>query len=620
MKIEKIGILKEKNISGSSAIPTLIDSGNKCICSDLARILGNDYDEKTGYGSYWYDGLPVFDKKNNPKIAMKYIGKDGNSTTVFADKKNVGVRIAIPFNCIEDFKLSEIDSLVVEYPLFVIGGIVGKTIKKLFDSKNKLVIKTGRVHDVNGELYEEYEVLGIKFIKMNHNTSNKMLTDGTLTELNEPVFMRVAPIPLIVDKEAQLLYSSVIITVPNTDNKCVGFENSNLYKYLNGGFLKSINDELEHNDFSKAFDEENIKHNRYNFDFSDLAEEDIIETCINSRIAVYLHGKTGTGKTERMLSLDRNLELVDFGCTSADGFTGIVAKDFESKKLCLYDPYWYTSLCKKCKEHPELLHILFLEEFQNAGKEVQKVAYEVTLNRCLTNSGFRLKLPDNAVVCAAGNEADESKVSTTMSAPLFGRFAHVYIDTNSEKWLKWALRRKQQNKTLAYKDYKEPDTIHPAIIDFIEAYGDSVLMTSYDGKTPNADPRKWAMASRALYECNNPNVLRAFVGKELTDSFIEFCKLNLITIDDVLNDRVSPSDVSTDPTLIWNTILILSKVDDENVDKVREFVGKLDKEFLAMFDYEWSKDNEERIMKLFSESAEGYSKKLSLNGNKQYNN
>lgn len=616
MKIKKIGILKEKHISKNSIIPTLKDSGIKCVCSDLARILGIDYDEKTGNGSYWYDGLPVVDKKGNSKIAMKFIGKDGGSNTVFADKKNVGVRIAIPFNNIEDFKLSEIDSLVVEYPLFVIGGVVGKTIEKLFETKSKLVFKTGRFHDINNELYEEYEVLGIKFIKMEHNTSGKILTDGTLTELDKPIFMRVAPIPFSVDKDAQMLYSSIIITVPNTNNECVEFEKSNLYKYLNGGFLKSINNELEHKEPSKVFNEDTIKYNRYNFDFSEFTEEDIIETCINSRIAVYLHGKTGTGKTERMLSLDKNLELVDFGCTSADGFTGIVAKDFETKKLCLYDPYWYTNLKKKCEEHPELLHILFLEEFQNANKEVQKVAYEVTLNRSLTNSGFRLELPDNAVVCAAGNEADESKVSTAMSAPLFGRFAHVYIDTDSEKWLKWALRRKQQNKTLTYKTYKQPDTIHPAIIDFIQAYGDSVLTTPFDGKTPNADPRKWAMASRALYECNNPNVLRAFVGKELTDSFIKFCKLNLITIDDVLNDRVSPEDVPTDPTVMWNTILILSKVDDENFDKVRDFVSKLNNEFLAMFEYEWSKDNEERIMRLFGKTVEGYSKKLSLNENK----
>ena len=44
------------------------------------------------------------------------------------------------------------------------------------------------------------------------------------------------------------------------------------------------------------------------------------------------------------------------------------------------------------------------------------------------------------------------KSANEISEPLFGRFAHVYIDTNSQEWLKWALNRKKTGKKLIYKN------------------------------------------------------------------------------------------------------------------------------------------------------------------------
>ena len=613
MRIKNVGILKEKYIKDRTMIETLSQSGLQCYTSDLARIMGVDYNSN-GFGSYWYDGLPVTDKKKN---AMKFVNNDGKFSSAFSNKNQMGVRIAIPFNDIEDFKLSEIDSLNVEYPLTAIGGMVAKTIDKLFDNKSKLIIKTGRSHDIDGKLYDEFEVFGIRFIKKENKTDQKVLSDGTFTEKDKDVYLKVESIPFTVDEKAQLIYSTFILFSADFDSRGREFKDSDLIRKLNDGFLKSINDELEHKEPCILFgEEENFENNRYRFDFSNLTEEEIIEICINSNIAVFLHGKTGTGKTERMLTLDRNLELIDFGCTSSDGFTGIVAKDFNSKELFLYEPYWYKNLCKKCKEEQDKLHILFLEELTNAKNDIQKVAFEVTLNKTLTNSGFRLKLPENAVVCAAGNEASESKSANAMSEPLFGRFAHVYIDTDSEEWLKWALKRKKAGKQLIYRKQEENNSIHPAIVDYIRVNGDRVLRTPYNGITPNADPRKWALASKALYKSNNPNVLRAFVGEEITQDFIKFCKMNLITVDDVVNDRCQVENIPFDPSLRWYTTICLSTVDDENVDKVRQFVSGLGKEFLAVFDYEWSKDNDERIMKLYNQSDRPLVKRLMPNGNK----
>lgn len=616
MKIKKIGVFKEEQLD-ERLINSLKNKGLSCYYSDLARITGGTYEETTGMGEYWIDGKPSLNKPRTR--SRKTVNSQGVITFNSIDNTYKGIRIVINVEDIEDFNTDDfnVDELNFEYPMTSINGSVGKTIDKMFEDKSKLIYKTGRQHNIDGILYEEYDVLGIRFIQMKCNMK-KLLSDGTYSEKDKNIYLRVDKIPFVYDEKEGLIYSNIIVFSKELGAQIKNdFEDTIAYKYLNDGFLKSINDELIHSQAVRVYNEkESSNSNRYNFNYDDITEEDIIEICIKSNIAVFLHGKTGTGKTERMLALDKNLELIDFGCTSSDGFTGIIAKDFNSKELFLYEPYWYKSLCKKCAEEPELLHILFLEELTNAKSDVQKVAFEVTLNKTLTNSGFRLKLPQNAVVCAAGNEANESRSSNGLSEPLFGRFAHVYINTDSEEWLKWALNRKKEGRKLEYSVPVEHTTIHPAIVDYIKVNGDKVLRTPYNGKTPNADPRKWALASKALYECNNPNVLRAFVGEEIAKDFVKFSKFKLVTIDDVINDRCTPESIPTDPSLRWYTALCLSSVDEENLDKVREFVEKLGNEFLAMFDFEWSKNDEQRIIKLYKEKQPAYIKKLVQDGNK----
>ncbi len=611
MKINKIGILKEHNLKQPNILESLMNTGISCYCSDLARITGVNFDKTTGLGDYWVIQEKADTKKN--KISSTYVTNRGLFSRTYNYDYKSGVRIAISFDDIEDFDENQLDSFTIEYPQIVVGGRTAQTLDKLFENRSNLIVKTGKQHFVNGKLYDELETFGIKFVKVPNNTNNVQLSDGTFTEKNHDLYLKIDTIPLVPDKEERIFYSPTIMFGTNFDKNGRDYHNSDLNAYLNGDFKKSLNSELIINEGKQSllFEEnDNDKSNRYGFEFTPITEEEILEICIISDIAVFLHGEPGSGKTARIVALDNDLELVDFGCTSSDGFTGIVAKDFNSRDLFLYEPYWYKSLCQKCKEQPNKLHILFLEELTNAKNDIQKVAFEVTLNKTLTNSGFRLKLPDNAVVIAAGNEVSDSRSANALSQPLFGRFAHVYINTSSEDWLKWALKRKKEGKELIYEGKEEEKPIHPAIIDYIRINGDKVLRTAYNGVTPNADPRKWALASKALYKSNNPQVLRAFIGEELTQDFIKFCQINLVTIDEVLKGEITPDQVPKDPSIMWYSTICLSAVDDENVDKVRDFVKSFGHEFLAVFDYEWSKDNNERIMRIYRESSGNQSKRL----------
>lgn len=608
MKVKSIDLFNSECLNSEA----IVNDGFMCIASDIAKLNGIESTAE-GYASYFVQKV----QKNHGKKELCYVDAPKKQTITSFTQKDLGVRLSISFDSITDFDINKIDELNLEYPLFTIGAVASKTIDSIFDQKANVIFRTGRKHYVNGEYYPEYELYGIKFIIHKYKApkpssyyyaptpQNIILSDGTTPNDGDNIYIVVEKIPFVVDTLNRKLYSKVIIQSKKIAAKNQSEDAINLLtKEINKGFLTSINDGFEHNEPCMLFENEipQVEFNRYGFDFSNMSEEEIIETCINCDVSVFLHGHTGTGKTQRMKALDKDLEVVDFGCTREDGFVGIIAKDVVSKDLTYYQPYWYKSLVEKCENDKDRLHILFLDELTNANKDLQKVAFEVSLEKTLTNSGFRLDLPENAVVVAAGNEANESKSASPLSAPLFSRFAHVYIDTKSEDWIRWATDRKSKRKELVYKGKKEYNQIHPAIIDYIRANGDNVLTTPYNGKTPNADPRKWELASKALYESNNPNVLRAFVGKELTAEFIKFCQMDLISLNDVLNDNWTIDDIPKDTvqrTFIVNTLTV---VDDNNVEKVRDFVKLLGKEFLAKFDYEWSKNSPERVFRLYTSS------------------
>ena len=262
-------------------------------------------------------------------------------------------------------------------------------------------------------------------------------------------------------------------------------------------------------------------------------------------------------------------------------------------------PPWLEELEKKCQEESDKIHILFLEELTNASPMMQSKAYGIALDKKVAGIW---KLPENARVVAAGNELEDSLVANEMAEPLYDRFAHVNIETTAENWLEWAVTPEEFYEKIDYKkDDRPKQKIHPAIYAYISLKGDEVLRTPYNSECPepHADPRRWKMASDMLYASNNPSTLRAIVGEDLTLDFISFCKLPMITIEDVLNENYTQKEIEEmDVGRKLATISGLVPVDSKNMPKVREFVKKLGAEMCKKFEVQWAAGDEERLEQL----------------------
>lgn len=333
----------------------------------------------------------------------------------------------------------------------------------------------------------------------------------------------------------------------------------------------------------------------YNFVFDEVTEEDIIKGAIESDVPVFLHGRSSEGKSSRIKQIDPDCEIIYLRNASLESLNGKSAYNSATGEMIDIKPTWLVKLEKKCEAEPNKIHILFFDELNNALHTIQGMAFNIILDKEVNG---KWRLPDNVRIAAAGNELSDSVSANTLAEPLFNRFAHVYINTTLDNWLEWARTPKKKYQRLDYIAEEEREfPIHPAIYAFITLKSRSnidVLRTKFDGIKPNADPRKWEMASKMLYATGNPYMIRSLVGEGIAADFANFCKIKIISLKDVIDGNYSSKDysVSTDKQLA--TVLSLSVVDENHVMEVREFIKKMGLEMLTIFDDIWAKGNKDR--------------------------
>ena len=482
-----------------------------------------------------------------------------------------------------------------EYPQYAPGFDIQRTLADEF-SKGTLR-KTGKTYTTDSRRYdnfsrifnptthEEFEYTGRKYVRVKANNINYQsevdeLTNGATVHPGEYYWVEVSPITWLVDEEAKLLISKTSLASGvrfcNEGQYDGDFENTEMYMFLNEYFAKDMMPSTTYEIIEDDLEKKNRETNPYGLKFGQVNEEEIIRGMVEADIPVFLHGLSGDGKSSRVKQIDSESEEVHLGSITMDMLIGksYVDTDGETKQAM---PDWLRSLLRKCEEEPDRIHILFLDELTNALPSIQARVFNLVLEKKLEYFG---KLPDNVRIVAAGNEMQDSLAANPLAEPLFGRFAHVYIKTTAETWLKWA----------------RENNIHPSIYAFISYKGDVALRSKYNGEKPNADPRSWEMASKMLYATGRPEMLRALIGEDLTREFVAFCRQRVITVEDVINGNYREEEIRRlNTTQRYATVVEISKVDEENIGVVREFAKSLGGEYRALFDSIWTKDNEERL-------------------------
>ena len=180
------------------------------------------------------------------------------------------------------------------------------------------------------------------------------------------------------------------------------------------------------------------------------------------------------------------------------------------------------TIYERSKESEEKIVIL-LDELLNVKPAVQSLVYTLVLNR-LVETGKGLKLPENTVIVATGNQKKYSSVAEDLAEPLEKRFDHILdMEPKVGEWI---------------EEYAIPNKIHPSVIGYIlskyREKGGSELISDigYFYEEPEVgeehldangckgrtnDPRGWTSISHTLYNFERNLEAGKYEGKDVED-------------------------------------------------------------------------------------------------------
>ncbi|MBR3890574.1 MAG: ATP-binding protein [Bacilli bacterium] len=574
--------LKESQAAGVNKIEIFNKITSKAAISDFAILLGGNVSETyhsyqgnnlyNRTGSYWLIGIEI-----NKEVRV--IHESGFSDLTSSENNKVGVRPIFKYN--SKMKLSYSSDEVKEfnfgeYPQVIASDDVSRQLEDIYKSKelgkvSKTLFKTGRGYTISdSERLEEYEYEGKYYVRV-ISKNDCLLSNGKKATKGKAYWIEVKPILWIIDGDLAIC-KNIIASGMNYHYAKDKFINKYLASEMTGRriTMPKINNDGTHIARKK---------NPYGFILDEVSEEDIIKKAIESDVPVFLHGRSSEGKSARVKDIDPDCIILYLRNATPDSLNGKSVYNANTGNMIDLPPTWYKKLVEKCEAEPDKLHILFFDELTNALPSIQGMAFNIILDKEVNGLW---KLPNNCRVVAAGNELKDSLAANLMAEPLFNRFAHVYIETTVDKWLIWA---KEHN-------------IHPAIQAFItyKSYlGDEVLRSEFNGVKPNADPRKWEMASKVLRETQSVGALRSLIGEDICKDFMEFCRQEVITVNDVISKNYTNEDLKMNVSEKFATAVGLSSVSEGNVKVVRDFVSLLGKEVLAMFDTLWVGNDNKRM-------------------------
>ena len=621
--------LEAYEIEGSNKLDIIRKRGTKAAVTDFSILLGAYVSDcyttdervlknRTGY--YW---TKTDDKDNDARAVWNDGIIDFNNVT----DRDVGARPASRYSRISDISTNVVSSIAkdgileIEYGYYPQDAVSERT-EYILETNflNGNLKKTGNTYATDSvpyddydkkfeiQLLEEYEFDNKRYVRIKSNNCNSefMLSNGKTYKNESYVWIEVKPVKWLVDQNKDIMLSDKIIfggvQFNNKRNYKGDFDKTDIKQFMDTHFSADL---LQENKLENEFAISNLnnknirKQNPYNFDFSGVSEEEIIKGSLESNIPVFLHGRSSEGKSARVKQYDPDCEIIYLRNATPDSLNGKSVYNSETGEIIDVPPTWFKKICKKCEEEKDKLHIVFFDEITNALPSIQGMAFNIVLDKEVNGIW---KLPNNARIVAAGNDLNDSLAANTMVEPLFNRFAHVYIHTDVQNWLKWAQTPKEDYQRLPYKDKDDVVAkIHPAIYSYIayKSYlGEDVLRTKYDGEKPNADPRKWEMASKVLYATGKPEMLRALIGRDLAIDFAAFCKTQVISIEDVVNGNYSEDDINVNIGKKYATAVGLSSVGEDNLEVVREFVKKMGAEICATFDSLWVHGDNDRLEKI----------------------
>ena len=679
--------LTEEQCFGNDKLDILKKRGTQAAITDFSILLGayvSDYhidndsslEGRTGY--YWT-------KSDDGDNDARVVDDDGSRDYNDVYKRGGGARPVLPFSSIssiptngESGKRARDGVLEVEYgyyPQKAVSRDMQDRLERAY--KSGTISKTRNSYTTDSRKYnaydekflakqhEEYEYNGKRYVRVEANSDFEwgeiQLSNGESYRDGDNVWVEVQPVKWLVDERAKVMITDKLIFSGVQFNYTRNYHTRDFDKTDIKTFMdRYLSRDLEQSRGTITLGEqtEEFKPRKSRLqklnpdktkeqDRAKMTDTEIIHNWIEAGESVLLRGPSGIGKTERIKSLYPDLIYMKLTNNmfpekvvgSVNLQTGqSIPPDFaktvimqeateEERKLIeenIQNIYDIADEVYERSKTSDKKIVIMLDELLNVKPAVQSLVYTLVLNR-MVEIGKGLKLPDNVVVVATGNQKKYSNVAEDLAEPLEKRFDHILdMEPKVGEWI---------------TEYAIPQKIHPAVIGYmLSKYNNSgksedIQDIGYFYEEPEVgeehldrngckgrtnDPRGWTSISNTLYNFERNLEQGKYEGKDVEDiiqrsigtklreewaaEFFDFYNLPTLTPEEVvkgMGEGYTQADLPRDISERFAYMTALITADEKQVETCREFIRKYcDPEYLEVYDIYWAGNDERRQEKI----------------------
>lgn len=242
------------------------------------------------------------------------------------------------------------------------------------------------------------------------------------------------------------------------------------------------------------------------------AKQSLIK-CFKKKRPIFLWGPPGIGKSDLVDQVTTELggKVFDLRLAQMDP-TDLRGIPYYNKAKNLMDWAPPIDLPDEAEAKKWPIIVLFLDEMNSAAPAVQAAAYQLILNRRVG----KYHLPENVVMCAAGNRESDKGVTYRMPTPLANRFVHQEMRVDFDSWEGWAVR----------------NHVHKDIVGYLS--GAKQDLYDFDPKSASrsfATPRSWVFTSELIEDEDKTdknttlNLVAGAIGEGLAVKFMAHRKV-----------------------------------------------------------------------------------------------
>lgn len=686
--MSKFTFLTQEQCFESDKLDILEKRGTKAAITDFSILLGgwvssyhvdNDSSLEGRTGYYW---TKTDDGDNDARVVYAL----GDCYYLSVSLRDGGARPALPFSSIssiptngESGKRARDGILEVEYgyyPQKAVSRDMQERLERAYRSGS--ISKTRNTYTTDSRKYdaydekflakqhEEYEYNGKRYVRIEVNSgkSQYTLSNGENYRDGDNVWVEVSPVKWLVDERAKVMLTDKLIFSGvqfnhTRDYHTRDFDKTDIKTFMDRYLSRDLEQTRgtisigEGTEQAESVPTRKSRLQKLNpdktkpVDRAKMTDTEIIHNWIEAGESVLLRGPSGIGKTERIKSLYPDLIYMKLtnnmfpekvvgsvnlqtGQSIPPDFAKAAimqeATDEERKAIeeniqSIFDIA--DTVYERSKDSDKKV-VIMLDELLNVKPAVQSLVYTLVLNR-MVEIGKGLKLPDNVVVVATGNQKKYSSVAEDLAESLEKRFDHILdMEPKVGEWI---------------TGYAIPKKIHPAVIGYmLSKYNNSgksedIQDMGYFYEEPEVgeqhldsngckgrtnDPRGWTSISNTLYNFERNLEAGRYEGKDVEDiiqrsigsklreewaaEFFDFYNLPTLTPEEVakgMGKGYTQADLPRDISERFAYMTALITADESQVEACRKFIREhCDPEYLSIYDIYWAGSDERRMEKI----------------------